>query len=305
MVKTLRPDCVTMDVEMPVMNGYEALVEIMASCPTPVVMVSSRTRAGAETTVSCLAAGAVDFVPKPEKLPALEMRNYGEALREKVKAAGQVALGKIASALTPVAGVTALPGRGTTKAAFLAVGCSTGGPRALQSFIPALPPDIGVPVFVVQHMPAGFTRSLAERLNESSALTVLEAVDGHEAAAGQVLIAPGGRHMEVVNCNGRLVVSLNDDPPVHGVRPSVDVLFRSLACTGCSGAAVILTGMGSDGTEGAGLLAREGSIILAESKETALIYGMPRSAVVSGCVSIEAPLHVLPGHTVSALRGRD
>jgi two-component system chemotaxis response regulator CheB len=290
-LETLRPDVITLDVEMPVMDGLAALEEIMRRRPTPVVMLSSLTQAGAETTLTCLDRGAVDFVAKPGKSISLNITSVTKELTQKVIAAARA---KIASP-RPIPLVRALPAAmktpvrpGTVSGGVLLIGASTGGPRALQTVVPALPGDLGVPVVLVQHMPAGFTRSLAQRLDALSPLCVREAEAGDVLTPGQVLIAPGGHHL-TFHASGAAV--LTDEPPVHGVRPAVDVTLASLiGLYGRKVVAVLLTGMGRDGARGCKTLHDLGGSTLAEDESTCVIYGMPRAAWELGGVGRMLPL---------------
>ncbi len=293
---SLQPDVITMDVEMPVMDGLTALKEILSSRPVPVVMVSSLTREGAETTLQALASGAVDFICKPSGAISLDMAQVGEELTAKVLAASQARLPGNAANLSagkgkePVRGKTVNPAPGTFSLVVIAT--STGGPRALQKVIPSLPADFPVPVAVVQHMPRGFTASLAQRLNQLSNLTVLEARHGMPLMRGMVVIAPGDQHLLLEDGEGHLHCTLSQAPPIHSVRPAADPLFESAARLGDKrSVGVILTGMGKDGTDGAVRLKERGGLLIAESAETAVVYGMPRAAEEAGLVDRLLPLH--------------
>lgn len=293
LVEKLRPDIVTMDVEMPNLNGLAALRDIMSRFPRPVVMLSSLTQEGSLTTLKALELGAVDFVGKPSGAVALDFHKVRDELVEKLKA---VARSVNVEALTrPVRahGATRAPvatsaGKDAARRSVLAtrtggaviIGSSTGGPRALTEVIPRLPSDFPLPLLVVQHMPAGFTRSLAERLDSLSRIAVREARDGDLLQPGLALVAPGGLHAEV---GADMRVRLNEKPPVHGVRPSVDVsLISAGPLLGRHTVAVVLTGMGADGAEGAKLIHEQGGRVIAEHQSTCVVYGMPRSVVEAG-----------------------
>jgi two-component system chemotaxis response regulator CheB len=304
LVRRLRPDVVTLDVEMPRLDGLRTLEILMRDTPLPVVMLSSLTEAGAPATIRALELGAVDFVTKPAP-PAVGVRQVEPQLVAAVRAAAQARVPGRVPTLTPAgreqAGVRA--GRAHARAnQAVAIGCSTGGPRALLEVIPRLPPDLPATVLVVQHMPAGFTHSLAERLDHVSTLPVKEAQHGDLAIPGLVLLAPGGRHMEL-DPAGR--VRLTDGPPVHGVRPSVDVLLSSLPpLFGERCVAVILTGMGCDGAAGAARVRAAGGWVLVEDPATATVYGMPRAVAERGLAHRQAPLPAIADAIQEALLHR-
>ena len=286
----LRPDVVTLDVEMPVLDGYRALAGIMHRRPTPVLMLSSLTQAGADATLRCLELGAVDVVGKPSGSISLDIEAIASELTAKVKAAARVYFpppGEV-----PAARPAPPPAlNGARPPAVLVIGASTGGPRALQALVPALPADLGVPIVIVQHMPPGFTASLARRLAQTSPFPAREAVDGDALLPGQILVAPGGHHLEFTGA-GR--ARLTDDPPLHGVRPAADVTLASLtALHGPRVLAVLLTGMGRDGARGLKLLRDRGGETLAEDESTCVVYGMPRAAAEMGGVRHLLPLPAL------------
>ncbi|TFE25416.1 protein-glutamate methylesterase/protein-glutamine glutaminase [Cohnella luojiensis] len=309
LVKGLKPDVVTMDVEMPRMNGLQALEKIMTECPVPVVMVSSLTHEGAKETIQALRLGAVDFIAKPSGSLSADMHLVKDDLIAKIKAASVSSLKK----LTPLRGSRVSGFAGAERAPALksesrksfdqifAIGTSTGGPRALESVLTGLPGDFPYPVLVVQHMPPKFTLSLAQRLNGLVSLNVVEA-EQHQLIAGEtVYIAPGGFHMEVSQERGVYRISLNEEPPRGRHRPSVDVLFESVArLSRLRRHLVIMTGMGGDGAKGM-LEAKQlgASSTIAESEETSLIFGMPRVAIELGCVDHVVPLHKIADKMVS------
>jgi len=298
LARRLRPDVVTMDVEMPRMDGLQALAILMRDAPVPVVMLSSLTAAGAPATIRALECGAVDFVQKPAP-PAVGVSQTAAELVRVVRAAARARVRAInspavAQGLTdggnePPLAPRPTPARVDPRAdRVLAIGCSTGGPRALLEVVPHLPANLPGAVLIVQHMPAGFTRSLAERLDRLSALEVREAADGDVPTRGLALLAPGGRHMQL-DARGRVV--LTDAPTVHGVRPSVDVLLKSLPAV-FNGRCVtaILTGMGSDGADGAAMVRAAGGRIVAEDASTAVVYGMPKAVADRGLADRLLPL---------------
>lgn len=294
-VAVLHPDVITLDVEMPRLDGLSTLRAIMQRWPTPVVMVSSLTHEGAEATIGALALGAVDFVAKPSGTISLDMHTVGAELAAKVRAAARATPRfRPAFADLPVAAgrQPAGPGRAPTGSVadrVVVIGASTGGPGALHHLLPRLPGTLPAAVLVVQHMPAGFTRSLAARLDNICSLQVSEAVAGELVAPGRVLVAPGGQHL-VIAPDGR--VQLNQDAPLHGVRPAVDVTLLSVAELWRERAVgVILTGMGSDGKRGMLALAAAGGRTIAESQETCVVYGMPRAVAQAGAAEQILPLH--------------
>lgn len=286
-VRELRPDLVIMDVEMPGLDGVSALERIMAECPTPVLLLSSHTRAGAEVTLRALEHGAVDFLDKSGAGTAMDIHALAPLLRNKVAAALRA---RTAPLPPPASGAGARqaeragmrpaapaprPGRYTV----VAIGSSTGGPRALAELIPALPQGFAAGVVVAQHMPSGFTETLAERLDRRACVSVAEARDGDPVLPGHVLIAPGGRQMRVERgMDGALVVRVYDDPALLH-KPSVDALFASVAlAAGGAAVGVVLTGMGSDGADGLARIRAAGGRTFVESASTAVIYGMPAAA---------------------------
>ena len=290
LVGKLKPDVVTLDVEMPHMSGIEALERIMVEQPTPVVMVSSLTGEGTSTTIRALELGAVDFVLKQGSRGATAVRGLIDELLKKIHAA----------ASANVTGLTKSKNAGdertqeseekpgSSEVRVVLIASSTGGPQALRMVIPALPGDLPAAVLVVQHLPAGFTARMAESLNDASPLTVEEAKPGAQVEAGKVLIAPGGVHMRVSNA-GTIRLSLEDRE--CGVRPSANPVMESIAeVYGASTLGVVLTGMGSDATRGAGLIKAAGGAIVAEDKATCVVYGMPKSVAEAGYVDRVLPL---------------
>ncbi|HEX7242170.1 MAG TPA: chemotaxis-specific protein-glutamate methyltransferase CheB, partial [Longimicrobiaceae bacterium] len=280
-VRELRPDLVIMDVHMPGMDGMQALERIMAENPTPILLLSSLTREGAEVTLRALEAGAVDFVDKTDAGTVMDIHGLAPVLREKVRAIVRSA--HLPSPAPPAGGSAAAPApkRGAAGAyEVIAIGASTGGPRALTELIPALPAGLGAGVVVAQHIPPGFTETLAERIDRRSHVRVREARDGDPVLPGQVLFAPGGKQMSVVRENGALRVRVRDDDPAERLhRPSVDLLLESAAeAAGARAVGVVLTGMGSDGALGLQRIRAAGGRTLVESAETAVIDGMPHAA---------------------------
>ncbi|UUI01522.1 chemotaxis response regulator protein-glutamate methylesterase [Oceanobacillus jeddahense] len=300
-VKKLHPDVVTMDVQMPKLDGLEALKQIMKECPAPVVMLSSETRKGADYTIQAISTGAVDFITKPSGAISLDIKKVEKEICDKVYTAATVKVHKKingAEKHVPIEQIQqplTLPEKPSLSSKkLIAIGTSTGGPRALQKVITALPKNLRVPVAVVQHMPPGFTASLSERLNQISQVAVKEAEHGELMKKGTVYIAPGGYHMEVKSSGMALIISLNQQPPDNGHRPSVNMLFRSLcALKNYQIVTCILTGMGNDGTLGLKELKKVNSHVLslAETEETAIVYGMPKSIIKEGLADYQVPLN--------------
>jgi two-component system chemotaxis response regulator CheB len=289
-IEELKPEVVTLDVQMPKLDGLQTLGYIMAECPVPCVMLSAYTPKGADITLRALEYGATDFVLKPSGAISLNLDHVQEELVQKVKVARGIDLRRLPfihneSALDPKR--IAVEGRQSRRArrAGVVIGCSTGGPRALSQVLPGLPADFPVPVLVAQHMSAGFTRSLAARLDRESAITVKEAEDGEDLNTGTVYLAPGDWHMEVIAAGTGARISLNQKPPVLGVRPSVDMLFTSAAAAfGSECLGVILTGMGHDGAKGVRALKEARGSILAQDEASSVVFGMPRAARDTGLV---------------------
>ena len=290
----LSPDVVTLDIEMPGMNGIEVLKSMMAKKPIPIVMVSGLTKDGADITMQALDNGAVDFVTKPSGTISLDMDKVGDELRKKVLEASKATIQR-GTAARPAAGAPAAPAQRREPPKhpeLVAIAASTGGPMALQELIPALPATFPVPIVLVQHMPPGFTSSFATRLNERSKLTVVEAEDGMPVKKGMVIVAPGGYHLILEKKNMSLICRLTETAPVRSVRPAADVLFASIAdVVGGAVIALILTGMGKDGLDGTRALREKGAYVMAEAKETCVIYGMPGAVIDAGLVDEVLPLY--------------
>lgn len=300
-IRLEKPSVVTMDVEMPRMDGLTALEHIMAESPVPVVMVSSLTQDGAETTVRALAMGAVDFVGKPSGTISLDLARVRGELVNKVKLANRASLASLRRPAlwrarprdlrrpVPAAGQQAAEQpSGKPADRLVVIGSSTGGPGALHAIFPDLTADGGTAFLLVQHMPPGFTRSLAGRLNELSPIRVREAVEGDVPTGGTALLAPGGYHM--VLTPERAVV-LNQEPPQHGVRPSVDVtLLSAVEAYGDRCVGVILTGMGFDGAKGMAALKRAGGRTIVQDEASCVVYGMPRAVVEMGNADLVVPI---------------
>ncbi len=291
-LKGKRVDVVTLDVEMPRMDGLTFLGRVMRESPVPVIMLSSHTRENASTTIQALSLGAVDFVAKPSGAISLDLHKVAEDLRRKVKMAATVDVNRLvkqrATARRSWAAPVAAPAPKGYADKLVIIGTSTGGPGALHEILPRFPADIGAGILVVQHMPPGFTRSLAERLNQLSAIEVKEGERGDHILAGTALVAPGGYHMVVTTSR---CIDLNEEPPRHGVRPAVDVTMESaVSVYGPALVGVVLTGMGFDGARGMGLIKRAGGRTVAEDASTCVVYGMPRAVVEMGYADRVVPL---------------
>jgi two-component system chemotaxis response regulator CheB len=295
MIKELNPDVVTLDVEMPGMDGLSFLDKIMRLRPMPVVMCSTLTARGTEVTIEALRLGAVDCIAKPSGNP-LDIARDAEHLRKTVKAAARSRVRQSGS-VTPT---SAAPVGSSFRDTIVAVGASTGGVEALFSLIAGLPADCP-PVLIVQHMPAGFTAGFAARLNSVCSVKVVEAVDGTPIERGTVYIAPGGeQHMTL--SPGQPRIRLRSSDPVSGHRPSVDVLFQSVTRLGAGAVGVILTGMGSDGAEGLLAMRRSGARTFGQNQESCVIYGMPRAAFQLGGVEQQVSLSAMPEAILAACR---
>lgn len=286
------PDVITLDVEMPRMNGLDFLRQLMALRPLPVVMISSLTREGAETTLRALELGAVDFFPKPAQLEALEAT--GHEIAEKIRAAAVARVLRRPVAPSPDTASTAvLPLVASAPAGsqrVIGIGASTGGVEALRDVLTPLPPDMPA-ILVAQHMPPGFTDTFARRLDRLCRMHVKEAEDGEAVHGGVAYIAPGGRHLLLVRRGSGYRLSVSDAPPVNRHRPSVDSLFRSIAHTAAGHAiGVMLTGMGADGADAMLEMSRQGAQTIAQDEASCVVFGMPRQAILAGGVREVLPL---------------
>ena len=288
-IPILRPDLITLDVEMPGMNGIETLTRIRALYPElPVIMFSTLTERGASTTLEALSLGASDYVTKPTNSESLgdSMEHVRRELAAKILSLGR------RGARTSTRTVPALPRKiGGHRIDVLAIGVSTGGPNALAEVIPQLAADFAVPVVIVQHMPPLFTRLLAERLSSHSHIPVREAEAGARLEPGRAWIARGDYHMTVARKGTGVVLNLNQDPPENSCRPAVDVLFRSVAQVFGGGTlAVVLTGMGSDGALGAKEISKAGGEVYVQDEATSVVWGMPGAVVSAGAADKICPL---------------
>ena len=307
LVERVKPDVVTMDVEMPGMGGLDAVRAIVARRGPPVIMVSALTREGAETTLRALEIGAVDFIPKPDSA-LIDIVNVQRELVEKIRHFGSRGAYLRALRETTVlrrAGLEDLLNERAARAAqppprtaarraavtCVAIGTSTGGPVALTTILPKLPATFAVPIVVVQHMPPGFTRPLSERLNATSAITVVEGAEGMALAPGTAVIAPAGKQLRVRRAHGGVAVALADDRERSLHVPSVDVMTASVAeAYGAGTLGVILTGMGQDGVRGLQAIKNRGGYVIGQDEASSVVYGMPRAAAAAGLVDRVVPL---------------
>ncbi|HUK86174.1 MAG TPA: chemotaxis response regulator protein-glutamate methylesterase [Terriglobales bacterium] len=301
-IEELKPQVVTLDLEMPRMDGMETLKEIMRRYRLPVIVVSAHSTQGASATFKALGLGAFDFVAKPVDAASAHMDQIAAELIAKIKVAAQTDMPRVHSRLSSPAQRVQKPAAKQRVAAsrVVAIGISTGGPNALQYVLSQLPGDFPGALLVVQHMPEGFTELFARRLDECCAIDVKEAQSGDLLLAGRALIAPGNRHMKVRRMPLGDIVVLSDEPRVNGHRPSVDVLFHSVAQEfGRDALAVLMTGMGEDGAEGMKEIKAAGGLTIAQSEESCVVFGMPKAAIERGHAIRVVPLDAM-AHTLQA-----
>jgi two-component system chemotaxis response regulator CheB len=292
-IEELKPDVVTLDLEMPRMDGMETLRLIMGRAPLPVILFSTHSKEGGYATLKALALGAVDFVAKPKDAPAGRLEEIADQLIAKIKVAKRAAGRRLPPAI--IADDQPIRKKGTRAPLpprrVIAIGISTGGPNALQFALSQIPAEFQSTIVIVQHMPEGFTEMFAKRLDECCALEVQEARSGDLLLAGRVLICPGNRHMMVRRMPRGDMAVLSDGPPVNGHRPSADVLFHSVAQEfGLTAVGVLMTGMGDDGAEGLGAIKAAGGMTIAQSEDTCVVSGMPRAAILKGYANKIVPL---------------
>jgi two-component system chemotaxis response regulator CheB len=295
-IQELRPHVVTLDLEMPRMDGMETLRQIMRSLRVPVIIVSAHSTAGASATFKALAHGAFDFVAKPQDPAVAGIEKMAAELIAKIKVAARAGVAPLRQ--IPVAEFKPRAKRELKTRPLagkvVAIGISTGGPNALQYLLPQLPADFPGAILIVQHMPEGFTGAFARRLDETCAIEVKEAQSGDLLMAGRALLAPGNRHMKVRRMPMGHTVVLSDEPFVNGHRPSVDVLFRSVAQEfGPNAIALIMTGMGDDGAEAMGLVVSAGGMTIAQDEESCVVFGMPKAAIDKKNVLRVVPLDAM------------
>jgi len=335
-IQTLKPDLLTLDIEMPEMNGIEVLQYLQQHAPNvSAIMVSTLTSEGGDMTMRALELGAYDFILKPSATnindskqqlrtllaPLIKAFQTGRTTVGSLQAgarSGVVArkVGAGPTAIRPTSGMplaagarSAVPGAAASrrqgKSEIVTIGISTGGPNALARMMPMLPGDLGVPIVIVQHMPPVFTKSLANSLNAKCALTVKEAQDGEPLQANVAYIAPGGKQMKLVaSTDGtNRLIKITNDPPENSCKPSADYLFRSVAdyYVGRT-TAVIMTGMGSDGTKGLKILKQKGALIIGQNEESCVVYGMPKAPAELGLTDVVTPLDKIAGEIVKSVK---
>ncbi len=305
-IKALNPDVITLDVEMPKMDGLTFLEKLMRGHPMPVVMVSSLTEAGCQTTLRALELGAVDFITKPKIDLREGMEEVAQDLIAKVKAAaqakvrsiggeGRAAAGPFVSSAVPLASSAMIK----TTDTIIAIGASTGGTEAVKEVLMGLPPNTP-PILITQHMPEHFTKTWANRMNKLCRISVKEAEDGDSVLPGHALIAPGNYHMTLVRSGARYTVHISQDPPVNRHRPSVDVMFASVAQNaGANAVGVILTGMGGDGAKEMLTMKQAGGFTIAQDEASCVVFGMPKEAIKLGGVDKILPLAEIPAAIVA------
>lgn len=298
LIKEFNPDVLTLDVEMPRMDGLDFLEKLMRLRPMPVVMVSSLTGKGSEVTLRALELGAVDFVTKPSLGIREGMLAYSQMIADKVRAASRARLHVRGPQPAP-AMLKAGPLLSSEK--LIAIGASTGGTEAIRHVLQPLPATSPA-LLITQHMPPGFTRSFAERLNKLCQITVKEAEDGERILPGHAYIAPGAMHLELARSGANYQVKLNEGPPVNRHKPSVDVLFKSVAQhAGRNAVGVILTGMGNDGAAGLLAMNKAGAWTIAQNEASCVVFGMPREAIALGGASEVVDLHQISQHMLTKI----
>jgi two-component system chemotaxis response regulator CheB len=292
-VEALRPDVVTLDLDMPNVDGLTALEQIVDRFRLPVVLVSAHTEEGASVTFEALAAGAVDFVTKPKRVLSAPLDSLGAKLIEKIRVAAGVEVRSLRPKPSPPPvterGDSLFPENGTSHV--VVIGASTGGPHALSYILPQIRKDFPAGLLIVQHMPEGFTSMFSKHLSELCSIEVREAANGDSIVAGRALVAPGGSHLKISNTNAGPMVVLSKSPPVQGMRPSADVLFQSARETfGDKVVGLIMTGMGEDGADGMESIRAAGGRTLAQDRSSSVVFGMPKAAIDRKVIQKVLPL---------------
>ncbi|SDB88860.1 two-component system, chemotaxis family, response regulator CheB [Pelagirhabdus alkalitolerans] len=311
-IRELDPDLVTLDIEMPIMDGITTLKEIMNKFPRPVIMLSSLTKEGADKTVESMELGAVDFIGKPSGSISLNIKDIESEIISKVLHGAKVKANEMKQSPNPSPAIKPIdqkriPFMNQKTQSLIGIGTSTGGPRALQQVVTRFPSNIPAPIAIVQHMPAGFTKSLAQRLDQLSQIKVKEAEDGERLENGVAYIAPGGFQFRVVQTSSGYKASVKKEAHTSIHQPSVDVLFESLAeLTQTDIIAVVMTGMGADGTNGIIEMkkANPNTIVISEDEETCVVYGMPQAAMKTKQVDFVEPLPRISDAIVNQLKIR-
>ena len=304
-IKSLNPDVLTLDVEMPKMDGLTFLQKVMHGHPMPVVMVSSLTESGCETTLRALEFGAVDFITKPKIDVQHGLEELAETITSKIKGAAAATVRRRTTSPVSQERIRELASHTSmikTTDTIIAIGASTGGTEALKELLEVLPPSVP-PIIMTQHMPERFTKTFADRLNQVCQIGVKEAEEGDSVIPGQALLAPGNYHMELRRSGARYHVTLNQKPPVNRHRPSVDAMFHSVAqYAGANSLGLILTGMGNDGAAGMLAMKKAGAFNLAQDEASCVVFGMPKEAIKAGGVDKTLPLHDLPSAMLTHLK---
>lgn len=310
-VEYLKPDVITMDIQMPILNGIDALKKIISANPVPVIMLSSLTSDGADATLKCLDIGAVDFIQKPSSIFRVNIDELKNELINKIMVSSKISSdfknshitnNKLISENKLNTQITKIRSQ-KDKHFYIVIGTSTGGPKALQHVLPLIPRDIPASILVVQHMPPGFTKSLAERLNNMSNITVKEAENNEKPLPGYAYIAPGDYHLKINKSDNNVFLTLSKEQSVSGHRPSVDTLFTSVANNIKENIiAVVMTGMGADGSNGIKELKNNTDCyVIAQDEKSSIVYGMPRSAVNTGYVDDIVPLNEITNYILKRL----
>lgn len=307
-IRTYDPDVMTLDVEMPRMNGLDFLERVMRIHPLPVVMISSLTERGAEITMRALELGAIDFIAKPKLDINSGMLEYADEIAHKIRAAyavrQRVRHAAINRSTRPREKIQPLPSVGnrfSSTEKVILIGASTGGTEAVKEVLMQMPPDCPG-ILITQHMPAGFTKSFAQRLDNLCRIAVKEAEDGERILPGHAYIAPGSHHMLLKRSGANYIVALSDSAPVNRHRPSVEVLFRSGAeCAGNNAVGIMLTGMGKDGAQAMLDLRKSGAYNIAQDEASSVVFGMPREAIAMGATHVTLPLQEIAEHALNQL----